>query len=99
MPWCVSNPCEPCQQRKLIPLSSTLEQAIQPFFKAVGQKVKGTLLCPDWRVVAATLGTFVTLLLDGDSWTPSEKLIASLVGVASDSAASRLVMPLPKSEA
>jgi hypothetical protein len=73
----------------------TLEQAIQPFFKAVGQKVKATLvprLEGDWRQPWA----FVTLLLDGDSWTPSEKLIANLVGEASASAASRLVMPLPE---
>ncbi|MDB6018104.1 MAG: hypothetical protein JWR19_2593 [Pedosphaera sp.] len=74
---------------------STLERAILPFFKAVGQKVKATLvprLEGDWRQPWA----FVTLLLDGDSWTPSEKLIASLVGEASASAASRLVMPLPE---
>jgi len=73
----------------------TLEQAIQPFFRAVGQKVKASLvprLEGDWRQPWA----FVTLLLDGDSWTPSEKLIASLIGKASDSAASRLVMPLPE---
>jgi len=73
----------------------TLEQAIQPFFKAVGQKVKATLVARldgDWRQPWA----FVTLLLDGDTWMPSEKLIASLVGEASASAATRLVMPLPE---
>lgn len=73
----------------------TLEQAIQPFFKPVRQKVKATLvprLEGDWRQPWA----FVTLLLNGDSWTPSEKLIASLVGEASACAATRLVMPLPE---
>ena len=73
----------------------TLEQAIQPFFKAVGQKVKAGLiprLEGDWRQPWA----FVTLLLDGDPWTPSEKFIASLIGEATISAASRLVMPLPE---
>lgn len=73
----------------------TLEQAIQPFFKAVGQKVKARLvprLEGDWQQPWA----FVTLLLDDDTWTPTEKLIASLVGEASASAASRLVMPLPE---
>jgi len=73
----------------------TLEQAIQPFFKAVGQKVKAGLiprLEGDWLQPWA----FVTLLLDGDHWTPSEKFIASLIGEASTSAASRLVMPLPE---
>ena len=73
----------------------TLEQAIQPFFKAVGQKVKARLvprLEGDWQQPWA----FVTLLLDDDTWTPSEKLITSLVGEASASAASRLVMPLPE---
>ncbi|MCF7790096.1 MAG: SAM-dependent methyltransferase [Prosthecobacter sp.] len=73
----------------------TLEQAIQPFFKAVGQKVKAALvprLEGDWQQPWA----FVTLLLDGDSWTPSNKLIASLVGESSASAASRLIMPLPE---
>lgn len=73
----------------------TLEQAIQPFFKAVGQKAKASLVPRvdgDWRQPWA----FVTLLMDGDSWMPSEKLIASLVGETSASAASRLVMPLPE---
>jgi hypothetical protein len=73
----------------------TLEQAIQPFFKAVGQKAKASLvprIDGDWRQP----WTFVTLLLDGDSWTPTEKLIASLVGEASASSATRLVMPLPE---
>lgn len=73
----------------------TLEQAIQPFFKAVGQKVKATLVRRvkgDWRQP----WVFVTLLMDGDLWTPSEKLIASLVGEASSSAATRLVIPLPE---
>ena len=73
----------------------TLETAIQPFFKAVGQKVKAVLvprLEGDWRQPWA----FVTLLLDGDSWKASNTLVASLIGEASASAASRLVMPLPK---
>jgi hypothetical protein len=73
----------------------TLERAIQPFFKPVGQKVKATLiprLEGDWRQPWA----FVTLLMDGDSWAPSPKLIASLVAEASASAASRIVMPLPE---
>lgn len=73
----------------------TLEQAIQPFFKAVGQKVRAGLvprLEGDWQQPWA----FVTLLLDGDTWAPSGKLITSLVGEASASAASRLVMPLPE---
>lgn len=73
----------------------TLERAIQPFFKAVGQKVRATLiprLEGDWRQPWA----FVTLLMDGDSWQPSTKLIASLVAEASASAASRIVMPLPE---
>jgi hypothetical protein len=74
--------------------ASTLERAVQPFFKAVGQRVQAALvprLEGDWRQPWA----FVTLLLDGDSWTPSEKLVASLIGEASASAASRVVMPLP----
>lgn len=73
----------------------TLEQAIQPFFKAVGQKVKARLvprLEGDWRQP----WVFVTLLLDGDFWTPSDSLISSLIGEASASAATRLVMPLPE---
>ena len=73
----------------------TLEQAIQPFFEAVGQKVRAGLvprLEGDWQQPWA----FVTLLLDGDTWAPSGTLITSIVGEASASAASRLVMPLPK---
>lgn len=72
----------------------TLEQAIQPFFKAVEQKVKARLvprLEGEWRQPWA----FVTLLLDGDSWIPSDTLVSSLIGEASASAATRLVMPLP----
>lgn len=73
----------------------TLEQAIQPFFKAVGQKVRAKLVPRvkgDWRQPWA----FVTLLLDGDSWSPSNTLITSLVSEASASAATRVVMPLPE---
>jgi len=72
---------------------STLERAIQPFFKAVGQKVRASLVPRmegDWRQPWA----FITLLLEGDSWKPSKKLIADLVAEVSASAASRLVMPL-----
>lgn len=72
----------------------TLERVIQPFFKAVGQKAKASLVPRqkgDWQQPWA----FVTLLLEGDSWKPSDKFIASLVGEASASAASRLVMSLP----
>lgn len=73
----------------------TLEQAIQPFFKAVGQKVKAALvprLEGDWRQP----WIFVTLLMDGDLWAPTPKLIASLMAESSSSAASRIVMPLPE---
>ena len=73
----------------------TLERAIQPFFKAVAQKVKASLiprLESDWRQPWA----FVTLLPDGDTWEPSGTLIASLIAEASASAATRLVMPLPE---
>ncbi|MCB1076269.1 MAG: N-6 DNA methylase [Verrucomicrobiae bacterium] len=73
----------------------TFERAVQPFFKAVGQKAKATLvprLDGDWRQPWA----FVTLLLEGDTWTPSDTLISSLVAEASASSASRVVMPLPE---
>ena len=73
----------------------TLELALQPFFEAVGQTVKAGLvprLEGDWQQPWA----FVTLLLDGDTWVPSEKLITTIVGEASASAASRVVMPMPE---
>jgi hypothetical protein len=73
----------------------TVEHSIQPFFKAVGQKVKAKLVPRvegDWRQPWA----FVTLLLDDDPWSPSTTLISSLIGEASASAATRLVMPLPE---
>jgi len=73
----------------------TLERAVQPFFKALGQKVRAKLvprLEGDWRQP----WVFVTLLLDGDSWTPSDTLVASLISEASASAATRVVMPLPE---
>ena len=72
----------------------TLELALQPFFEAVGQTVKAGLvprLEGDWQQPWA----FVTLLLD-DTWVPSEKLITTIVGEASASAASRVVMPMPE---
>ncbi|MGE9268022.1 MAG: N-6 DNA methylase [Verrucomicrobiales bacterium] len=73
----------------------TLERAIQPFFKAVGQKIQASLvprLEGDWRQPWA----FVTLLPEGDPWKPSTRLIASLIAEASASSATRLVMPLPE---
>ncbi|MCC6415610.1 MAG: N-6 DNA methylase [Opitutaceae bacterium] len=73
----------------------TFERSIQPFFKAVGQKVKVSLiprLEGDWRQP----WVFLTLLMDGDRWEPSPKFIASLVAEASASAASRVVMHLPE---
>ncbi len=73
----------------------TLERAIQPFFKAVGQKAKASLVPRvegDWRQPWA----FVTLLLEGDRWTPSVKLITSLIAEAGASAATRVVMPMPE---
>jgi len=73
----------------------TLEQAIQPFFKAVGQKVRANLV-PRVKGDLRQPWAFVTLLLDGDSWSPSNTLITSLVSEASASAATRLVMPLPE---
>jgi N-6 DNA Methylase len=73
----------------------TLEQAIQPFFKAVGQKVKARLV-PRLEGDRRQPWAFVTLLLDGDSWIPSDTLVSSLIGEASASAATRLVMPLPE---
>lgn len=73
----------------------TLEQAIRPFFKAVRQKVKATFV-PQLEGIWRQPWAFVTLLPEGDSWKPSDKLVASLVAEASASAASRLVMPLPE---
>ena len=73
----------------------TLERAIQPFFKAVGQRAKAALiprLEGDWRQP----WRFVALLPDGDAWEPSATLTASLIAEASASAATRLVMPLPE---
>lgn len=72
----------------------TLERAIQPFFKAVGQKVKATLV-PRLEGAWQQPWAFVTLLFEGDVWSPSDTLIASLIAEASASAASRVVMPLP----
>jgi hypothetical protein len=72
----------------------TLEQTLQPFFKVSGQKIKAAVvprIHEDWRQPWC----FVTLLLDGDTWEPTPTLIASLMAEATQSAASRVVMPLP----
>ena len=42
------------------------------------------------------LRRFVTLLLAGDTWEATPTLIASLMAEATQSAASRVVMPLPE---
>lgn len=75
--------------------AKTLENALQPFFKVTGQKVKASVVPRvegDWQQP----WRFVTLLLNGEAWTPSEKVISGLMSEATRSAASRIVMPLPK---
>jgi len=73
----------------------TLARSIQPFFKVAGQKAKAAVLPRvegDWRQPWC----FVTLLLEDDVWTPTPKLISSLMAEATRSAASRVVMRLPE---
>lgn len=73
----------------------TLEQTLQPFFKVAGQKIKAAVIPRiegDWRQP----WRFVTLLLAGDTWEATPTLIASLMAEATQSAASRVVMPLPE---
>lgn len=83
----------PPEEAKLF--ARTLEQTLQPFFKVAGQKIKAAVVPRiegDWRQPWC----FVTLLLDGDTWEPTPTLIASLMAEATQSAASRVVMPLPE---
>lgn len=75
--------------------AQTLDQSLQPFFKVAGQKVKAAVVpgiegkwYQPWR--------FVTVLQRGDRYAPSPKLISDLMGEASRSAASRVVMQLPE---
>jgi hypothetical protein len=75
--------------------AQTLAQALQPFFKVAGQKVKAAVVPRiegDWRQPWC----FVTLLLEDDNWTPAPALISSLLAEATRSAASRVVMHLPE---
>ena len=72
-----------------------LEQSLQPFFKVARQKVKAAVVPRiegDWHQPWC----FVTLLLDNDDWTPTSAAISSLMGEATRSAASRVVMHLPE---
>lgn len=84
----------PSTDSELSNFAQTLEQAMQPFFKVVGQQVCVKVLpkpagawIPPWR--------FVTVLLDGDAFEPSAAFIAKLMRVASDTSASRVVMAVP----
>lgn len=78
----------------LVQFSRTLEQALQAFFKVVGQRVRVRLVAkednpwnPPWR--------FVTVLLAGDEFSPNPTFVAKLMRLAVESSASRLVMPIP----
>ena len=85
----------PVPHEEAATFAKTMAQALQPFFKAAGQKVKARAVPRiegDWRQPWA----FVTLLPDGDDWSPSPVLIASLMAEATASAASRVVMPVPE---
>jgi len=84
----------PLEEAKIF--AQTLEQSLQPFFKVAKQKVKATVVPRiegDWKQP----WQLVTLLLDGDAWVPSSAVITNVMAEATRSAASRVVMPLPKS--
>ncbi|MBK9260464.1 MAG: N-6 DNA methylase [Polyangiaceae bacterium] len=76
--------------------ASTLEKSLQPFFRVAGQRVRAAVVPPIEGKRVQQPWRFVTLLLDGDSWTPSPTLIADIMAEATKTSASRVVMPLPE---
>lgn len=80
---------------ELTMFAKTLEQALQPFFKVVGQRVRVRVVDksagewnPPWR--------FVTVLLEGDEFSPGAAFVSKVMRVAADSSASRVVMAIPE---
>lgn len=75
--------------------ASKLQATLQPLFKVVKQQVRVEVVPqqpgttpPPWR--------FVTVLLEGDSFDPPPSFVANMMKIAAETAASRLVMPLPQ---
>ncbi len=84
----------PPSHEALTVFTKKLESSIQPFFKVVKQNVrvrvvttKGNDRNPPWR--------FVTIMLDGDTFEPTQAFVAKLMRLASETSASRVVMPVP----
>ncbi len=84
----------PPTTQELSSFASCLERTLQPLFKIVKQKVRVQAVDhkngewnPPWR--------FVTVLLEGDEFTPPPAFIAKLMRVASETSASRVLMPVP----
>ncbi|MFT3991049.1 MAG: N-6 DNA methylase [Luteolibacter sp.] len=84
---------QPVPPDECVIFAKTLEHALQPFFKAVGQKVKAHV---EPRIDKLQAWEFVTLVLEGDSWAASPKLLADLMSKASYTTATRVIMPLPE---
>ncbi|MFZ2281088.1 MAG: N-6 DNA methylase [Prosthecobacter sp.] len=85
---------QPPDSNALSSFASCLGRALQPLFKIVKQKVRVQAVDqkngewnPPWR--------FVTVLLEGDTFEPTPAFIAKLMRVASETSASRVVMPVP----
>ncbi len=85
----------PPSHEELIVFAKKLESSIQPFFKVVRQSVrvrvvetKSNDFNPPWR--------FVTMMLDGHAFEPTQSFIAKLMRLASETSASRLVMSVPE---
>ena len=69
-----------------------LESSLQPFFKVVDQTVNVKIVPqndwnPPWR--------FATIMLEGESFEPTPAFVAKIMRVASETSASRIIMPLP----
>ncbi|MDP1586862.1 MAG: N-6 DNA methylase [Prosthecobacter sp.] len=82
------------EPHELSAFASSLERTLQPLFKIAKQRVCVSVVLkadgvwnPPWR--------FVTVLLQGDEFTPTPAFIAKLMRVASETSASRVLMPVP----
>ena len=83
----------PPSTEELTIFAKKLESSLLPFFKVVKQNVRVRVVTsegwnPPWR--------FVTIMLDGNTFEPTQSFIAKLMQLASETSASRIVMSVPE---
>lgn len=85
----------PPDKPMLASFASKLETTMQPLFKVMKQRVSVRVV-PQQEAGMLVPWRFVTVLLEGDAFEVTPSLVANMMRAAAETAASRLVMPLPK---